>query len=156
MRYRRCANRIALSSVQRSDFLLIGCDRSLARRSIRLSSRRSPQPKTAPDAEPTRARYVRAWQGPIPHQFLLNDIESILPGPLETGAGCDLTGEPGESSRYSLYPSASSLGFKDSSPKKHSALRVVCAAKASGLSPRKSAMRALVSFTKAGSHLLPR
>src|SRR6266481_1308626 len=91
MRYRRCANRIALSSVQRSDFLLIGCDRSLARRSVRLSSRRSPQPKTAPDAEPTRARYVRAWQGPIPHQFLLNDIESILPGPLEAGAGCDPT-----------------------------------------------------------------
>src|SRR5258708_6550975 len=89
MIYRRCANRIVLSSVQRSDFLLVGCDRSLARRSVRLSSRRSPQPKAAPDAEPTRARYVRAWRGPIPHQFLLNDIESILPGPLETGAGCD-------------------------------------------------------------------
>ena len=103
-----------------------------------------------------RQDYDDFGRGPIPHQFLLNDIESILPGPLETGAGCDLTGEPGESSRYSLYPSASSLGFKDSSPKKHSALRVVCAAKASGLSPRKSAMRALVSFTKAGSHLLPR
>jgi hypothetical protein len=26
----------------------------------------------------------------IPHQFLLNDIESILPCPLETGAGCGL------------------------------------------------------------------
>jgi hypothetical protein len=30
-------------------------------------------------------------RGPLPHQFLLNDIESILPGPLETGAGCDPT-----------------------------------------------------------------
>jgi hypothetical protein len=29
------------------------------------------------------ARCAGAWLGPIPHQFLLNDIESILPGPLE-------------------------------------------------------------------------
>jgi hypothetical protein len=33
-----------------------------------------------PDRHPVR----------IPHQFLLNDIESIFPGPLKTGAGCGL------------------------------------------------------------------
>ena|SRR6201987_5205595 len=39
------------------------------------------------------ARRNRAVMGrrsdPIQHQFPLSDIESILPGPLETGAGCD-------------------------------------------------------------------
>jgi hypothetical protein len=39
----------------------------------------NPNPAAAwllPDRHPVR----------IPHQFLLNDIESIFPGPLETGA----------------------------------------------------------------------
>jgi hypothetical protein len=48
----------------------------------------------------------------MPHQFLLNDTESIFPGPLETGAGCAQSADPmaGESGQAGEYDAAVNLG----------------------------------------------
>jgi hypothetical protein len=43
------------------------------------------------------------------HQFLLNDIESIFPGPLETGAGCDPPNSRG-------FPCEEPVGENDLTP----------------------------------------
>jgi len=51
----------------------------------------------------------RRW-GPIQHQFLLSDIESILPGPLETGTGCD----PANSKRVGDLTRCQSVGSSTS------------------------------------------
>jgi hypothetical protein len=48
----------------------------------------------------------------MPHQFLLNDTESIFPGPLETGAGCAQSADPvaGESDQAGDCDAAVNLG----------------------------------------------
>ena len=71
------------------------------------------QPKApSQDLQRVRAYPHNQFLAPMPHQFLLNDTESIFPVPLETGAGCAQRADPvaGESGQAGECDAAVNLG----------------------------------------------